>query len=317
MIQLDVDFMDETKWILRFGELGLKSKTVRGAFQRSLMDNLLEQALKLNVQIFVEKQRSQYHLYSDSDSGEVEKLLSFVLGIVAVDKVKKLNCNYDPKSIAECVLSSSNNLGKKRTFGVRVKRMYKYGYISSKDYERIVGQEMIDKDSELSVDLNDPDEWIKLIIGSNGVSRIVKRIDGSGGLPTGVQGDVLVNLTSEKVMLESYLIMRRGVRLIPVLSSKQEFIEKLSRFDPFIGDRTNERFRYKKSHKRPAWGVLGMSIEESIPFIGQREDAVKTTPVSTLSPLDGWTKLEIKNLKNHFEKPSKYRFHEDTRSWQF
>ena len=79
----------------------------------------------------------------------------------------------------------------------------------------------------------------------------------------------------------------------------------------------NERFRYKKSHKRPAWGVLGMSIEESIPFIGQREDAVKTTPVSTLSPLDGWTKLEIKNLKNHFEKPSKYRFHEDTRSWQF
>ena len=34
--------------------------------------------------------------------------------------------------------------------------------------------------------------------------------------------------------------------------------------------------------------IIGMTAEEAKPFIGQRIDAIKTTPISTLSPLDGW-----------------------------
>jgi len=307
--------MGNITWILRFGELGLKSKAVRGSFQRALLNNMMQQAIDFGVEVFVEKQRSQFHVYSNSEPEKVEELLSFVLGVVAIDKVEKLECEYDSKSIAECILNNSDDFGKPRSFGVRVKRMYKYGDISSKDYERTIGSEMINIDEQLSVNLRDPDEWVRIIIDSSGVSRIVKRLETLGGLPTGVQGDVLVNLVNEKTMLESYLIMRRGVRIIPVLESKKDYIEKLSRFDPFIGNRTNERDRYKNSHKRPAWGVVGMEIKDGLPFVGQRDDAVKTTPMSTLSPLDGWIESEVEDLRKHFFNPVECRIYSDIISW--
>ena len=307
--------MINSKWILRFGELGLKSKTVRGSFERSLQNNMLEQARIAKVELIVERERSQFHVYSSSDKDDVENLLSFVLGIVAIDRVESLPCGYEPKSIAQCVLDNSESFGVKRSFGVRVKRMYKFGEISSKDYEREIGSEMISIDNSLSVNLIEPDEWIRIIVGAGGVSRIVDRIESIAGLPIGIQGDVLVNLVDERVMLESFLIMRRGVRIIPVLDSKEIYIQKLSRYDPFIGQRTNERDRSKFSHKRPAWGIIGMTAEEAKPFIGQRIDAVKTTPISTLSPLDGWSDGEIENLRLHFDNPRKHHLNPNVTNW--
>ena len=315
MIQIDVNLMVNSKWILRFGELGLKSKTVRGSFQRALLNNMLEQARLAKVELIVDKQRSQFHVYSNSDKDAVENLLCHVLGIVAIDRVEKLDCDYSSKSIAKSVLDNSPNFGTKRTFGVRVKRMYKFGDISSKDYEIEIGSEMIALDNNLSVNLSSPDEWIRIIVDSNGVSRIVDRIETTAGLPTGVQGDVIANLVDEKTMLESFLVMRRGVRLIPVLDSKEIYIEKLARYDPFIGQRTMERDRHKFSPKRPAWGVIGLSIEDAEPFIGQRDDAVKTTPLSTLSPLDGWDDNEINALSLHFENPRIHSINLNVTNW--
>ena len=41
--------MSLNSWILRFGELGLKSKSVRKSFQRSLRKNMLEMARSYNL----------------------------------------------------------------------------------------------------------------------------------------------------------------------------------------------------------------------------------------------------------------------------
>lgn len=307
--------MSQTTWILRFGELGLKSKTVRGSFQRALINNMLELAKRKKVELFVDKIRSQYHISSTTNEFEVENLLSHVIGIVAVDKIIKLDCGYESQSITEAVSNKLGTLDEQTTFGVRVKRMYKFGEKSSKYYEKEIGGGLLDLYPKLSVDLSNPDIWIKLLIGAEGVFQIVKRFETSGGLPTGIQGDVLVNLKDEFTMLESYMIMRRGVRIIPVMDSKIEYVEQLSRFDPFVGHRTNERDRVKFSHKRPAWGVIGMSIEEAEPYIGKRESSVKTTPMSTLSPLQGWTQNEISQLKKHFDNPYKYSINIDFTSW--
>ena len=307
--------MTQITWILRFGELGLKSKTVRGSFQRALVNNMLELARRRKIELFVDKIRSQYHVSSTAIESEVEDLLCHIIGIVAVDKIIKLDCGYNSESIAEVVSSKLSALDEHTTFGVRIKRMYKYGEKSSKDYEKEIGKELLNLHHQLSVNLSNPDIWIKLLIGSEGVFQIVKRFETSGGLPTGIQGDVLVNLKDEFTMLESYMIMRRGVRIIPVMESKVEFVEQLSRFDPFVGHRTNERDRVKFSHKRPAWGVIGMSIEDAEPYVGKRESSVKTTPMSTLSPLQGWTENEISQLKNHFYNPYKNSINLDFTSW--
>ena len=234
---------------------------------------------------------------------------------MAIDRVKKLDCDLEPKSISNYIINNSEKVGQKRTFGVRVRRISKVGEISSLQYERRIGAEMIRLDSSLSVDLSNPDQWVKLIVDSDAIYQIMYRIKTCGGLPPGVQGDVLVNLVSQKVMLEAFLIMRRGVRLIPVLDSKSEFVEKLSLYDPFIGIRTLEHELSKKAHKRPAWGIIGLTIEQAKPFIGQRKEAVKTTPICSLDPLTGWTEEEISDLIKHFDDPVSNLLHPSIGQW--
>jgi len=89
----------------------------------------------------------------------------------------------------------------------------------------------------------------------------------------------------------------------------------LSKFDPFIGLRTRVNNDNGKRHQRPAWGVLGLTTEQAAPFVEKRVDAVKTTPLSTLEPLCGWSEEEKIALLNHMEKPSIHIPHPDLTSW--
>ena len=307
--------MSLNSWILRFGELGLKSNSVRKSFQRSLRKNMLELAQNSKITLFHHVNGPQDHVSSSDSIEQVEDLLSRVIGVVAIDRIVKLECGLNPESIAEDVIKNSDNFGQKRTFGVRVKRVAKTGNINSREYERRIGAKMISLDPELSVNLTDPDEWIKLIVDNDELFQIKYRIQTGGGLPPGVQGDVLIQINSEELMLEAFLVMRRGVRLIPVLDSNPDYIEKLSSYDPFIGKRTLEHEMRGHAFDRPAWGIMGLTLKEAEPFIGQRAEAIKTTPISTLSPLDGWTQDEIRNLLLHFNDPSKNTIHPDLVSW--
>ena len=307
--------MSQNSWILRFGELGLKSKSVRGSFQRLLRKNMFELAKNNGITLFHEVIRNQDHVSSPNSVEDVERILSSILGVVAIDRVEKLDCGLLPEEVANAILVNSPNFGKKRTFGVRVKRIAKTGNITSKQYEIGIGSEMLRLDSSLSVNLSNPDEWIKLVVEQNHILQIKYRIETCSGLPPGAQGDVLIQIDTERKMLEGFLIMRRGVRLIPVLDSKKEFIDLLSNFDPFIGTRTPEHEMQGHAHDRPAWGIIGLSIEDAEPFIGRREEAVKTTPISTLEPLVGWSDKEIHCLMQHFLYPSKNRIHPIISEW--
>jgi len=150
---------------------------------------------------------------------------------------------------------------------------------------------------------------------SASVSLIEKRIPGPGGLPTGVQGDVLVQLQTEEEAMSSFLIMRRGSRIIPILDSKPEFVRLLSKWDPFLEVRSRTKYESGQMFQRPAWGVVGLTLEQDKPHIQRRETAIKTTPLSTLKPLCGWTVAEKASFWQHINASSKFRPHPDTTSW--
>ena len=77
--------MSLNSWILRFGELGLKSKSVRRSFQRSLRNNMLEMAQQREITLFHHVSGTQDHVSSSDSIDEVEDLLSRVIGVVAID----------------------------------------------------------------------------------------------------------------------------------------------------------------------------------------------------------------------------------------
>ena len=86
--------MAQNSWILRFGELGLKSKVVRRSFQRALRKNLVQLAANSSTPIIRDRLRDFDVVYSDADPQVVEDLMCHGLGIVAMDRM--LNSQQTP-----------------------------------------------------------------------------------------------------------------------------------------------------------------------------------------------------------------------------
>lgn len=292
-------------WILRYGELGLKSKIVRRQFQHALSNNMENLAINSQVSLVQDRIRSMEVVTSNSPPEEVENLLCHVLGVVAIDPAKVVSDVIDPADVAKAILRNDELRGQKRTFGVRTKRIGANADYSSQEYSRAIGSCMCEQDESLSVDLTNPDIWVRLILEPDKVWQLGDRIVAAGGLPPGVQGDVLCKVTDEESLLSTFLIMRRGSRIIPVEGSDDNLIQILRMWDPFIGRKSAIMDLHGKVKQRHPWGVVGITVEEGESLIQRRESDVKTVPLSTLEPLCGWTDSEIEALSKHIRMPGK------------
>ena len=281
-------------WILRFGEITLKSRPVRRQFHRALFRNLHAIALRRGVVLKTQRLGALHLVISDDDTEAVEEVLSRVLGIVAIDRAEMICENNEVDDVAKIVLAQDIKCGEARTFGVRAKRLGNNPNWNSQTFSGAVGHAMLQRDENLSVDLSNPDMWVKLILEPNRVWFLKGRLPGAGGLPSGVQGDVLCMLNDERDFLNSFLVMRRGCRLIPMKGSDKSAIETLTAWDPFIGVVSDER-------KTPT-GVVGASIEKAEEVIARKEGR-KIVPVCTLDPLCAWTESEKSDLKKHILQP--------------
>ena len=298
--------MKQNAWILRFGEIGLKSRVVRRQFTRALKKNMQSQSFSANINLNQDRIETMDVVTSDSTKEEVESLLSHVLGVVAIDPIELISEQLDPSHVAKIILSKDPRLGEKRTFGVRVRRVGEKSEWGSQSYARAIGSSMWDLDNCLKVDLTNPDQWVRLVISPDKVWLMGERIEGPGGLPPGVQGNVLSRIVDESTLMSTFLIMRRGSRVIPIEDSKEEYIQILKRWDPFLGKYSTEHSVTGQKRKRHPWGVIGMSVSEGYGLITKRADDVKTVPLSTLEPLCGWTETEKKSLLKHIIDPQKH-----------
>ena len=290
-------------WILRYGELGLKSKVVRRQFQRALSNNMENLAINSQISLIQTRIKSMEAVTSDSTPEDVENLLCHILGLVAIDPARVISDAIDPYEVARLILESDELRGQKRTFGVRTKRIGANANYSSQEYSKEIGSCMCEQDESLSVNLTNPDIWVRLILEPDRVWQLGERIVTAGGLPPGVQGDVLCRVTDEESLLSTFLIMRRGSRVIPVEGSDENLVQILRMWDPFIGRKTAIMDLHGKVKQRHPWGVIGITVEDGKSMIRRRASDVKTVPLSTLEPLCGWTNSEIEALSKHIRNP--------------
>ncbi len=302
-------------WILRYGELGLKSRVVRRQFQRALSNNMESLAVNANVSLIQDRIKSMEVVTSDSKKEDVNDLLCHVLGVVAVDPAKVISESITPELVAKAILEEDPRVGKKRTFGVRTKRVGPKGEYSSQQYSAEIGAGMCSHDDSLSVNLTNPDIWVRLVLEPERVWLLGNRIPSAGGLPPGVQGDVLCKVTDERSLLSAFLIMRRGSRLVPVDGCDEELLGILRKWDPFLGRRSIVKNPSGEKRWRHPWGVVGISAEEGESLVQRRENDVKTVPLSTLQPLCGWIDSEINDLSKHIREPSFFECMPNLEAW--
>ena len=116
-------------WILRYGELGLKSRVVRRQFQRALSNNMESLAENAGISLIQDRIKTMEVVTSNSEKEDVERLLCHVLGVVAVDPAKIISQTIDPETVAKAILENDPNVGQRRTLGVRTKRVGPKGKI--------------------------------------------------------------------------------------------------------------------------------------------------------------------------------------------
>jgi len=287
-------------WILRLGEMTLKSRPVRRHFQRCLEQCLLDLALTADIDLHIEHSGSLIIVSSHSEISEVENVLSHCFGLQSVERT--IPCPADPESVASIALKIDEKFGTERTFGVQTKRSGNKGEWGSQDFSGNVGHHMLEKDSALSVNLSNPDYPVRIILTRENAWLLSKKIICPGGLPVGVQGLVMAKISNEIDMMGSWQMMRRGCRIVAHESSDNNLIQILSKWDSTILDPEKSR----KSRSGPGrghsriWGIIGdvraneLSVEEE-----------SKTPISILEPMCGWTSTELSALGKHIRDPIK------------
>ena len=302
-------------WILRYGELGLKSRVVRRQFQSALANNMESLAVRYGVSIIPDRIRSMEVVTSNSPDEEVENLLGHVLGVVAIDPANLISETIEPEIVAKLILERDPLRGQNRTFGVRTKRIGPKGEYKSQQYSSQIGHFMVKNDDSLTVNLTNPDFWVRLILEPDKIWILGDRVLGAGGLPPGVQGDVLCKITDEETLLSSFLVMRRGSRMIPIDGSDTNLVDVLKQWDPYLGRNTNIRDLNGNIKQRYPWGVVGMSVEQGEALIERNESDVKTVPLSTLEPLCAWTPSEFEALSKHIRNPIQFACMPNLDAW--
>ncbi len=202
--------MDFNTIIVRFGEMSTKGKNKKdfinrlaASIQNSLKDYLDSFTLiKRHDHIFIELKEEIPSLIDILK--EISGMYSFSLALKVED------CELDNlKTIALEQIKKEEGL----TFKMKTHRIDKsYPYTSDDINRQIAG--MILKNTNLKVDVHNPDILFNIEIRDDGAYLFTKTIKGMGGYPKGAIGRSLMMLSGGiDSPVASYLLMRRGIEL--------------------------------------------------------------------------------------------------------
>ena len=201
--------------LVRFGEIGIKSKQTRRRMTRMLADRI-RSALKEHEVPF-EKVRNEYgRIFIETTSAEeAAQTSSRVFGVVSTSPVIQTSADIkDILDVGEKLALSKFKKG--RSFAVEGRRYGTHDY-SSQEMRGLLGERLLEghPELELTVDLSNPEQSIYLEVRDERTYIFTDTIKGVGGMPTGTQGKVVCTVsTGLDSPIAAFKVMKRGT--IPV-----------------------------------------------------------------------------------------------------
>lgn len=172
--------------IVRYGEIALKSKPVRSAFERQLVINIE----KMLASVPHELRRIRGRIFIDTVRPEkAVKILSEVPGVFSCSPAVKTSAGLDQIVFASVGLAKKSILPGQK-FAIRTKRRGNHAFTSREVNER-VGAEVLRSIKGSKVDLSHPDVELFVEIWGTEAYVFSKNFCGPGGFPVGTQGKVL------------------------------------------------------------------------------------------------------------------------------
>ena len=248
---------NDYKIIIRYGEIGTKSRATRKRFEQILKKNIKMTLKKYDIESEVDILHTRLLLtVNDNNIDKTLELLRKIPGIVSFSPC--LECDLNIKDIENFSIGAfkgeltqyiNANIGvnKTVTFAVKTQRIKKQFNMNSMELSRHIGAVIINEfdklkskmklNADLKVNLKNPDIHIGIELIDNAYI-FTKRIEGVGGIPVGTQGKVLV-LLSDGIdsPVASYLMIKRGCNAVFLhLKMSEEGFKKTEKIFNVLND---------------------------------------------------------------------------------
>ena len=203
--------------LLKLGEIVLKGLN-RRSFEQKLMGNIkrrLERIGKFRTYLM----QSTAYIEPVDDTSDMDaafEAMTKVFGIASVNRAA--GCEKEPRKIAELAVSYlRDDMLSAGSFKVECKRSDKRFPMTSIELAQFVGGELAEAYPGCAVDVHEPELTVHVEIRDLAAYIHAAPTPGAGGMPVGCNG-VGVTLLSGGIdsPVSTYMIAKRGVRLIPV-----------------------------------------------------------------------------------------------------
>lgn len=278
-------------FMVRYGEIALKSPRVRSYFERTLAQNILSRFSDAGRECRIESERGRIFLWSE-DGEFTRGVLSRTFGIVSFSNVVETTA--EREDIYETSIALSKPFFKQNIrFCVRVRRNGEHEY-TSMELARDTGSAVFIANEHLSpvVDLTHPELEIFIDVRQNRSYIYTGSQKGPGGMPYGTQGRILGIANRSRDIAACWLIMKRGCRVV-LMTDNPELAAPLLKWVPDLkivektDDLTNAAARFRVN------GIcLGWDIED----FDRELAAVHDVKLPMFHPLIGMGKDEVERL---------------------
>ena len=203
--------------LLKLGEIVLKGLNRKG-FEQKLMGNIRRRLVPIGKFKVTCMQSTVYveALEEGADMDAAFEAVQKVFGVVKISRAAA--CEKDKDAIARLAIDYlREDMLRARSFKVESKRSDKSFPLTSIQLSQYVGGELAEAYPNCRVDVHDPELIVNLEIRDLAAYVHAQPINGAGGMPVGSNG-VAVTLLSGGIdsPVSTYMIAKRGVRLIPV-----------------------------------------------------------------------------------------------------
>jgi thiamine biosynthesis protein ThiI len=207
--------------IVRYGEIGTKSKRTRKNIEAVLIKNIRRVSGKAKIN------QEFGRIFIESDSTKLAENVARVFGIVSTSVAVKTTAE-KKDIIKEGKKRAKKTIKKSDTFAVNARRTGKHPY-SSQDIEVELGAKIVEA-TGAKVKLKNPDKTIYVEIRDGDAYIFETIIEGVGGLPLGSQGRVIVLLSGGiDSPAAAWMMMKRGVEIICVHMDNSRLFGDFSR----------------------------------------------------------------------------------------
>ncbi len=277
-------------YLIRYGELGLKSQKVRSRFERTLRENIISRFIKASKECRVEYDRGRIFLWAD-DEPFTEKVLAHTFGIVSFSKAEETTS--DQELIFQLAIDTARPFFKENmSFCIRARRNGQHPY-TSMELARDTGSAVFLAYEHLNpkVNLTNPDFELFIEVRQNRSFVYTEKIQGPGGMPLGTQGRTLGIVEKQQDIAACWPIMKRGCRVI-VATNNPELTEPLRDWDPSLkiiepGD-LQQLANFQKTE--------GIALGWDIATYDARQEELADLDLPVFFPLIGMADADIEKL---------------------